>query len=131
MKNIFLLSTLLLIVFNLTAQVPQAIPYQAVARNAAGNALTNQLISLRISVLDNAANGPLLYRETQSATTNTLGLFSINVGTGTVLTGTFSSINWGTGSKFLQVEMNPAGGNTYVNMGTQQLMSVPYALFSG
>ncbi len=63
-------------------------------------------------------------------TTNQLGLFSLAVGGGTVLSGTFANINWGTGDKYLQVEMDPAGGTAYTNMGTSQLLSVPYALFA-
>jgi hypothetical protein len=57
-------------------------------------------------------------------------MFSVNVGQGSPVTGTFSGINWGTNAKFMQVEMDPAGGSSYIDMGTQQMMSVPYALNS-
>ena len=75
-----------------------------------------------------SAAGPVVYRETHSATTNTLGLFTVNIGQGSASLGTFPSIDWGGGSKFIQVEMDPAGGISYTDMGTQQMLSVPYAL---
>lgn len=129
------LRILLLIFFCLSiesnyGQAPQVIPYQAVARDNAGNLITNQNISLRFSIHDATAGGTVVYQETQTATTNVLGLFSVNVGQGIVVTGTFSSINWGGGSKFIQVEMDASGGITYIDMGTQQMLSVPYALYA-
>ena len=101
------------------------------ARDNAGNLIANQNISVRFSIYDATAGGTVVYKETQSVTTNALGLFTANIGQGTVVTGTFSTINWGGGSKFTQVEMDAAGGTTYVDMGTQQMLSVPYALYSG
>jgi uncharacterized protein (TIGR02145 family) len=122
--NYFALNTCL-------AQAPQAIPYQAIARNASGNAIASTLVKVRFSIRDSIATGPLRYQETHSPTTSALGLFSVNVGAGTVLSGTFSGINWGKNAKFLQVELDPAGGNTFTNLGTTQMMSVPYALNAG
>jgi hypothetical protein len=116
---------------SVNAQVPQAISYQAIARNNAGNPIVSQTISLRISIHDATANGTVLYRETHSVVTSNLGGFIINIGQGTPVTGTFSSINWGSAGKFLQVEMDPSGGVSYSDMGTQQMLSVPYALYSG
>ncbi|MBK7853067.1 MAG: hypothetical protein IPJ66_18605 [Bacteroidetes bacterium] len=60
--------------------------------------------------------------------TNSLGLFSANIGQGVVVSGTFATIDWESGAKFMQVEMDVTGGSSYVTMGTQQLMSVPFAL---
>lgn len=110
------------------AQVPQTIPYQAVARNAAGNLITNQNISLKFSIKDMNSGGNVVYSETQTATTNPLGLFTAAVGNGTPVTGTFSGINWSTIGAVMKVEMDPAGGTSYIDMGTQQMRSVPYAL---
>lgn len=113
------------------AQAPNAIPYQAVARNASGNLIANQLISVRFSIHDVSAAGTVVYRETHSTTTNMLGLFSVNVGQGTPSVGTFATINWAVNAKFLQVEFDSSGGSSYTNMGTQQMLSVPYALLAG
>ena len=114
------------------AQVPQAISYQAVARNAAGAALVNQTISIRITIKDNSSGGPTIYSETHTGvSTNQFGLFTIEVGNGNPVTGTFTSINWGTNTKFMKVEMDPAGGSSYIDMGTSQMLSVPFALYAG
>lgn len=120
-------------VFNIqqtNAQAPQAIPFQAVARDISGNPLLNQNISLQFRLRQGSAGGSILYTETHSTVTNSIGSFTVNIGLGTIVTGTFTTINWGNGSKFIQVEMDPAGGVAYLNLGTQQMLSVPYALLS-
>ncbi len=113
------------------AQAPQAIPYQGVARNASGSIIASHAISLRISIHDLTATGPVVLSENHSVTTTALGLFNLDIGTGTQLTGTLAGINWGSGAKYIQVEMDALGGSTYVDMGTAQLNSVPYALYAG
>jgi hypothetical protein len=121
-----------LLTLNLSAQVPQQINYQAVARNAAGAVLVNQSVGLRFTIHDNTATGTPFYQETFSGiTTNQFGLFSVPLGAGAqVGAGTFAAINWGTNAKYLQVEIDPAGGTSYINMGTSQLNAVPYALYA-
>lgn len=114
----------------LQAQSPLAIPYQAVARNTTGNLISNLPISLRFSIHDLTVNGTVVYKETQAVITNSLGLFMTNIGQGTSVLGNFAGINWATGSKFIEVELDAAGGANYISMGTTQLMSVPYALFA-
>ncbi len=128
MKNIFLFFCLLTSSFLLQAQAPQGIPYQAIARNASGVAIANTAVKVRFSIRDSIATGAIKYQETHSPTTSALGLFSVNVGMGTVVSGTFSGINWGKNAKFLRVELDPAGGSNYIDLGTTQMMSVPYAL---
>jgi uncharacterized protein (TIGR02145 family) len=113
---------------NTKAQAPQGIPYQAIARNASGVAIASTAVKVRFSIRDSIATGAIKYQETHNPTTSALGLFSVNVGLGTVVSGTFSGINWGKNAKFLQVELNTTGGTTYTDLGTTQMMSVPYAL---
>lgn len=129
-KQILLFLNFIVILSIANAQAPNAIPYQGVARNVTGNILVSQPISLRISIRDISAAGTIIFRETHSTTTNTLGLFNINIGLGTPVTSTLAAVNWGGATKFLQVELDPAGGTSYINMGTTQLNSVPYALFA-
>jgi hypothetical protein len=118
-------------IFNCQAQAPQAIPYQAVARDVNGNLIANQNISLRFSLVDQYIIPTTYYQETHSVTTNALGLFTANFGQGAVTIGTFSSIYWGGGFvKYLKVEMDVTGGNSYVDMGSSPLLSVPYSLYS-
>ena len=129
----FLLSLFALVLFAKTyAQAPLGIPYQAAARKANGQALTNTAIKVRFSILDSIATGTVAFKETHTTTTNALGMFNLNVGMGTAITGTLSGVNWGNNAKFLQVELDTtATGNNYSFMGVQQLMSVPYSIFSG
>jgi hypothetical protein len=128
-KILYLIFALSAVIAN--TQVPQGIPYQAVARNSSGAILANQGIRVRFSIHDSIAAGTLIYTETFTPTTTAQGLFNVNIGTGTSITGTFSAINWGHNAKYMQVEMDPTGGTSYVDMGTQQMMSVPYALYAG
>ena len=112
------------------SQAPLAIPYQAVARDASGNLIINQNVSLRFSIRNATAAGSVVYSETKNTTSNALGLLNVNIGEGTPLIGTINSIDWSIGAKFIQVELDVAGGTNYVDMGTTQLMSVPYSLFA-
>ena len=113
------------------AQVPQGIPYQAVTRNALGQPLASTNVKVRFSILDSIATGTAIYIETHSLTTSSLGLFTANVGMGTASLGLFNNINWGQNYKFLKVEIDTtASGSSYIVLGTQQMMSVPYALYS-
>lgn len=114
----------------LSAQVPQAFSYQTIAFNANGAPIANGNVALKISILDNSATGAVLYTETQTKTTNSKGLVNLNIGQGTATTGSFGSINWGTNTKFVKVEMDTQGGSNYTNVGVNQLMSVPYAQVS-
>jgi len=130
MKKLITILTILLISQVIHAQAPQATSYQAVIRNSSGNVLSNQLVKVRFSIRDSAANGTVVYQETQTPTTNTQGLINLFAGQGTAVIGTFASLNWGSKSKFLQTEIDIAGGSNFTDMGTMQLMSVPYALYA-
>jgi hypothetical protein len=130
MKKLITILTLLLISQVLHAQAPQATSYQAVIRNSSGNVLSNQLVKVRFSIRDSAANGTVVYQETQTPTTNAQGLINLFAGQGTAVIGTFAGINWGNKSKFLQTEIDITGGSNFTDMGTMQLMSVPYALYA-
>ena len=131
MKQLLLL--LLLFGFlNGLAQAPQQINYQGVARNSVGSVIANQNINLRLSIRDGSPLGPVIYKESRILRTNSFGLFVTAIGSsGAVdVTGSFNTINWGSAAKFLQVEMDPAGSTGFIDMGTAQLLSVPYAIYS-
>ncbi|WP_162128543.1 cadherin repeat domain-containing protein [Flavobacterium phycosphaerae] len=127
MKKLLLLSAFF-ISYLTFAQVPQGISYQAIALNSSGTPVVSSNVGLRLSILNTSASGTVLYSETQVKTTNAQGLFNLVVGQGTLVSGAFNTINWGSGSKFLKVEMDASGGTNYVLVGTTQLLSVPYAL---
>ncbi|WP_052123446.1 pectate lyase family protein [Flavobacterium beibuense] len=128
--NKIIILIILLSGFTLFAQVPQGISYQAVAFDTSGNPVINQNIGVKLSILDNSGTGTVVYAETTSTMTNDQGVFSLNIGQGTPITGNFSSIKWGVNNKFLKVEIDIAGGTNYSLVGANQLMSVPYALYS-
>ncbi|HLG33426.1 MAG TPA: collagen-like protein, partial [Bacteroidia bacterium] len=108
---------------NLFSQVPQGINYQAVARNTTGNVLVNQTITVRLTV-EQGSSGTPLYVEVDTATTNQFGLFTIKLGMQNAVSGTFNTIPWNTGDKWLKVEMDPNAGNSFTFMGESQLLSV-------
>lgn len=113
------------------AQAPQKINYQAVIRNSTGDPVANQNVSLKLSVTD-GDGGTVQYAETHTGiTTNAFGLVNLKIGTGTPVSGTFSAISWQTGNKYLKIEADIAGGTNYSTLSSTELVSVPYALYSG
>jgi hypothetical protein len=121
----------LLITLTGFAQSPKSFNYQAVVRDGSGAILASQAVGIRISLRQTTATGTIAYRETFSPTTNAFGLINLAIGTGTVVSGVFANIDWSAGPYFVEVELDPAGGASYVSMGTSQLLSVPYALYAG
>jgi uncharacterized protein (TIGR02145 family) len=128
----FILLNFCLLTFNflLQAQPPLRFSYQSIIRNPAGQALQNQSVGIRLSLLQGSESGTAVYVETHSATTNTSGLVTLQVGGGTVVSGSIASINWASGPYFIKTETDPEGGSNYTISGTSQLLSVPFALYS-
>ncbi|NOT49651.1 MAG: hypothetical protein HOP10_00065 [Chitinophagaceae bacterium] len=131
-KLLFTLSILLFFVAVSEAQAPHFFNYQGVARNSVGNALVNKSIGLRITIRDGGALGIPVYTETRKVITNNFGLFNIQVGGAgaTNVAGSISGALWNLGTKWMQVEIDPEGGTTFKDVGTTQLISVPYSLYS-
>lgn len=121
---------LAIICFDSTAQAPKGINYQGIARDAEGKPLAQREISIRISILNGSASGEVEYDETHELRTNSFGLFTLVIGKGTPGTGAFNFISWALGDKWLQIELDENGGRNFKLMGSQQLMSVPYALYA-
>lgn len=128
MKKFLYTLSLLLVAAAAMAQVPQGINYQAVLRDPSGNSVTNQTVNVRISVL--AGQPPAVYTETHTLTTNDYGLVNMVIGQGTPQSGVFADIDWANGPYSVQLEADITGGINYVTYGSQQLMSVPYALYA-
>lgn len=128
MKHLFTLCASLLLSAFVFAQAPPKMSYQAVIRNSSDALITSSPVGMRISILQGSVTGTAVYVETQTPSTNANGLVSIEIGTGTIVTGTFAGINWATGPYFIKTESDPNGGTSYTISGTNQLMSVPYAL---
>ena len=127
-----ILRILMILIFPILgiSQAPNKINFQSVLRNTNGEVVSNSAVSLRISILSGTINGSAVYIETHTKTTDTGGLMSLQIGGGTVLSGVFANINWGSSVHFIKLEADFSGGNSYVLLGTQELMSVPYALYA-
>lgn len=130
MKNLFLL--LLPFCFSLLSygQTPKTISYQGVARNATGQPIPNQSIKIKLSLLETATNSNSLYTETHTPTTTGQGLFAVQIGAGTVLSGTYANLDWSNGPKFVKTEIDPTGGDNFTLSSTNPLNAVPFALFA-
>jgi hypothetical protein len=111
-----------------SAQTPEKMSYQAVVRDSGDALVTSQPVGLRVSILQGTASGIAVYVETQTQTTNVNGLVTLEIGTGSVISGDFRTINWSAGTYFIKTETDPTGGSSYTITGTSQLLSVPYAL---
>ena len=114
----------------ISAQAPEKFSYQAVIRNASNALITNATVGVKISILKTSAAGTVVYAESQTPTTNVNGLIAIQIGAGTVISGTIAGINWSNDSYYVKTETDPAGGTNYTIAGTAQLLSVPYALYA-
>lgn len=134
MKNLLhLLGLSLFLLISRTGftQSSGAFSYQAIIRDTNGTLIQNQPLLIRFSIINASANGPVLYRETHSVTSNNLGLVNVSIGQGTPVLGNFATIQWGSNGKYLGVELDLTNnGNNFINMSVTQLLSVPYALYA-
>jgi len=113
-----------------SSNAPEKISYQAVLRDAANTLVSNQAVGMQVSILQGSETGTAVYVETQTPTTNTNGLVSLAIGTGTAVSGNFAAINWSYGPFFIRTETDIAGGTNYTIVGTSQILSVPYAQYA-
>lgn len=128
MKKLTAISTILLLTICMFAQVPEEMSFQAIIRNNSDVLVTNTNIGMQISVLQDSASGIAVYVERHFPTTNTNGLVSIEIGRGTVISGSFTGIDWTNGPYFIKTETDLNGGANYTITGISQLLSVPFAL---
>jgi hypothetical protein len=130
MKKVLLFAGGIVFGFLLQAQAPQKMSYQAVIRNSSNVLLSSSPLGMRISILQGNPTGAMVYSETQSPSTNMNGLVSLEIGTGSVVSGIFSVIPWAHGPFFIRTETDPSGGTNYSITGTTELLSVPFALYA-
>ena len=120
----------IVIIATAQAQAPQKFNYQAALRTNNNVPIINTPVSVRISIVKDSATGTVVYTETQTTTSNSNGVISLQIGTGKAVSGNFSTINWGAGNYYVKTETDPTGGTNYTTSGTAQLLSVPYALYA-
>lgn len=130
MRKILISVFICLISLNALAQAPEKMSYQAVVRDNANALVVDKVVGMRISILRGSVTGTPAYVETQSPRSNTNGLVTLEIGAGTVVSGSFAGLNWSTGPYFIQTEIDPSGGSNYTILGVSQLVSVPYALYA-
>jgi uncharacterized protein (TIGR02145 family) len=130
MKTTILSFMLCLLWVSAIAQTPESFNYQTVVRDLNGQLLSNKNVKFRINILEGSVTGTSVYTEVHSKTTNNFGLTDMEIGKGSAPRGDFSAINWGGNTFFIKVEIDPNGGTAFQEMGTIQLLSVPYALYA-
>jgi len=130
MKKLLTILGIILFASCIFAQTPNFISYQAVIRNSNGALITNTTVGMRIYILHNSSSGTAVYQELQNPTTNANGLVSLKIGNGAVVSGSISGIDWSNGTYYVKTETDPTGSVSYSITGTEQLLSVPYALYS-
>ena len=128
MKKMLLSLKAIALCFLLCAQAPHTFNYQAVVRNLSGQVVSDSKVAVRFTIHDGSASGPAVFTELQNATTNQFGLVTVALG---AVTNGLDGVNWALGEKYLQVEMDIANKGTFADMGTSQLLSVPYAFYAG
>lgn len=112
------------------SQAPERMSFQAVVRDGDGSLVTQNAVSVRISLIQGSETGTPVYVETHSTQTNSNGLATLEIGSGSVITGSFPAIDWTNGPFFLRTETDPTGGTAFDIVGISPLLSVPYALFA-
>ncbi|MFN0188114.1 MAG: hypothetical protein ACKVQV_05380 [Bacteroidia bacterium] len=131
MQNLFATFLLcFLLQGNLFAQAPNRISYQAVMTDTSDLPILNSAVGIKISILQGSSSGTPVFIETHTTTTNGIGLISLQIGAGTPVLGTIGSVDWSLGPYFVKTETDPNGGSSYTIVGTSELLSVPYALYS-
>lgn len=128
MKKIITVCAVLLMTASVFAQAPEKMSYQAVVRDGSNALVSSTAVGMQISILQGSASGTAVYVETQTPTSNANGLVSLEIGSGTVVSGDFTTIDWANGPYFIKTETDPTGGTSYTITSTSQLLSVPYAL---
>lgn len=131
MKKIYSIISMVLLTISLNAQAPQKMSYQAVIRGSNNALVVEKMIGLKISVLQGSESGTAVYTETHTPTTNSNGLAILSIGAGKNLLGNFTKIDWSKGPYFIKTETDVNGGSNYQLVSVSELMSVPYALYSG
>ncbi|CAL2093899.1 Head domain of trimeric autotransporter adhesin [Tenacibaculum sp. 190524A05c] len=122
--------SLFILLFVMIKGVSQSFNYQGVLRNVTGQVLENQSVGVQFKILQGSANGSNVYQETHSVTTSEFGVIDISVGTGTIISGNFSAINWSSQNYWLEVAVDITGGTTYAVLGSTKLQGVPYASYA-
>jgi hypothetical protein len=109
------------------AQSGDKMSYQAILRNAGGQLLINQKVTLKVNIRIGQAGGTIVFSEQHQPTTNENGLISINIGGGNPILGSLGDISWNSGAFFIETQIDPKGGSQFEITTSSPLHAVPYA----
>ena len=123
-KNI--LKSLVILLFVMTASAQQGINYKAMIKEANGDAIANTAVTVQFTILENGTTD--VFKESHNPTTDASGIIIVNIGEGTLISGDFDTIDWGSNAHFLNTKIDSSDGLT--DMGTTEFKTVPYALYA-
>lgn len=120
MKKLLSFIVAVFVTLTLIGQAPESFKYQAVLRNASGNIRVSASVSIDIAIIQGSTTGTEVFIETHNTVTNEFGLVNLEIGS--INTSGFAAIDWTNGPYYLKVSVDGT------EMGTSQLLSVPFAL---
>lgn len=134
MKNLTVIFFLLFFILSgftksMFAQSPEGIIYQAEARDDKGKIIFRKTLDVKVTIHQDNVTGSIVLEEVHTVTTDDYGVFVIVIGSGSS-NYLLENIDWGNHSHFLNVQVKDPKTLQFVDMGTTQLLSVPYALHS-
>ncbi|WP_420572842.1 hypothetical protein [Kordia sp.] len=112
---------------NLFSQT-RGINYKALISDNIGTPLANQSVTVQFTILEGNMATNEVYKETHATTTDSNGIIIVNIGEGTNLSGDFQTINWGFDTHFVKTEIDTGSG--FIDFGTTEFKTVPYALYA-
>lgn len=117
----------LLLFQSVQAQTTQKnlINYQGVARTAAGELMADESMNIGIALRFGSPMATTAYEETHTLSTDSNGVFSIQIGNGNVISGNYDLLPWGSLSSFVTVSVNG------MEVGITEMTAVPYAIIAG
>lgn len=130
MKAYTILYILIFCSCHLDAQVPQAFSFQGMAADSDGNPVKDKTVSVQISIIRGSVGGQKIYTENHQPKTNNNGVYSLSIGRGQAILGTFSSIDWSPSPIYISVSIDLTNGSDFTFVGATQILSVPYALLA-
>ena len=116
--------TFLIALITYTSVAQQGINYKAVIKDDLGNVVASQNITVQFSILQGIAETNE-YTEAHTPTTDANGVIILSIGEGTLISGNYATIDWGSNSHFLNVKCDI--GNGLVDLGTTGFQKIPYA----
>lgn len=115
--------------FSLAQSFPAKFNYQVSIRDDKGTAISDRLVSFRISIIENQ-NTPNIYayKEEHKDVSTKFGIASFIIGDSPNKTGIIENLLFQSKAYHIRVEIDENNGSNYKDLVTAQLVSVPYAM---